>query len=133
MSAFIVDDKHISALIAFYRDNSDGRLRGEAPATALGKTLAAENVRSMQARYGSRLDENETGFAERYTFAELSVIDAAKYLRPIQVLKLCDCYDYQACETDDYYESAAAKIIHQIRSLAICKLPGYDAAEWCAQ
>ncbi len=49
---------------------------------------------------------------------------------PIQVIKACDCYDYQACETDEYERSMAADYIRQIRSMAISDLPGWDEAHW---
>jgi hypothetical protein len=54
-----------------------------------------------------------------------------KHLTPVQILKLCDCYEYQACETGEaYYQSFAHAIIQAIRGKAWRRLPGYDEAEW---
>jgi len=49
-------------------------------------------------------------------------------LTPIAVLKGCECFDYQACETDDYRSSIACTIINAIRTRAILCLPDYDDA-----
>lgn len=48
----------------------------------------------------------------------------------LQVLKACDCFDYQACEMDNYKDTLAAEIVNRIRLHAIHKLPGYDKVEW---
>lgn len=53
-----------------------------------------------------------------------------KVLTAVEVLKACDCYDYQSCETDDYHETTAAKLVDRIRKSAIGKLPGYEDAPW---
>ena len=52
------------------------------------------------------------------------------HLDPVQVLKACDCYDYQSCETDDYPQSEAKRMIETIKTWAITTLPSYDKAEW---
>jgi hypothetical protein len=47
---------------------------------------------------------------------------------PVSLLKGCDCFDYQACETGDYGSSIACAIIEAIRKRAILCLPEYDDA-----
>lgn len=93
----------------------------------IGQILHAENVRSVNHRYYSHEP------ADLYRFREHP---AALRLDPlalvVQVLKCCACYDYQACETDDYAQTDAARIIQDIRTAAIHALPGYDAAKWGA-
>ena len=67
-----------------------------------------------------------------------SVSDSAKYkfrlwplaapLDALVILKACDGFDYQACETDDYEQSVACCIVNAIRGYAIRRLPGYSAS-----
>ena len=51
---------------------------------------------------------------------------------PIQLIKAVKCFMYQACETDDWEQSEAFAFCQGLISKYICKLPGYDAAEWGA-
>jgi hypothetical protein len=53
-----------------------------------------------------------------------------KLLRPVQILKACDCYDYQCCSVGVYESTEAGKIIDSIRRFYISVLPGYDNARW---
>ena len=48
---------------------------------------------------------------------------------PVQPGKSCD-YCYQACETDDYEDTLAARIIRGISAKAVGCLPGYEDAPW---
>ena len=56
--------------------------------------------------------------------------DYHRVLTPIQVIKACNCFDYQACEVENYEETEAAKIIEAIRAAAIERLQGMEEAEW---
>ena len=49
---------------------------------------------------------------------------------PVQILKACQCYDYQACETEGYEQTDAQRITRAIAAHAINNLDGYDKAEW---
>ncbi len=49
---------------------------------------------------------------------------------PVEIIKAAQCFDYQACETDDWKESVACKIIQHIEGTAIRMLPGYEQAPW---
>jgi hypothetical protein len=49
---------------------------------------------------------------------------------PMQIIKLCRCFNYQACEVDDYPGTSAAVVINTILHAAICNLPGYDDLKW---
>lgn len=48
----------------------------------------------------------------------------------MQVLKACDCFDYQACEVADYRATPAAALVDEIRADWVSRLPGWDAALW---
>jgi len=137
MSAFVVSDDHISLLVTAAMDDRHfsssyfstlpGAPKGDDPddADALGKALLRENTRSVLFRYqGDDLEGMEA--IERYTFRRIH----PTFVTPVIVLKACDCYDYQACETNDYHERWAAKWVQQLRKSMISKLPGYDDAPW---
>ena len=67
--------------------------------------LMAENVRSVNAKYG----ENE---GKAYVFEYLP--QARK--RPVgNIIGALDCYEYQACETDDWHTSIAHEIVQGLR------------------
>jgi hypothetical protein len=121
MSCFIVSNAHINALAhailrydvrtVWHEDQSK-----ELYAPDVGFLLLAQSVRSYNRRY----DKNVTA---EFTWNP----DAPEY-SPVEILKACDCYDYQACETDDYDATLAHAIVEEIRHAAICALPGYEEA-----
>ena len=78
MSAFILTDKHFSAIaLAVMPDN----------AQAFANKLKAINVESVNYRYGEKT---------RKTRVKLDV--SAKGYNPSIICKLIDCWDYQSCE-----------------------------------
>jgi hypothetical protein len=131
MSAFIVNDRHIEALIHFVQGHESAvwltrSLHAHVDERAIADILRAENVRSVRARYGAKAAE---------MFPDAPVVlrppsQRAPRLSPVAAIKACDCYDYQACETPDYDKTTAAAIIRVIRSAAVAALPGYEEAAW---
>lgn len=125
MSAYVVSDYHLNVLVHYasregctYRAGGDWhhvRMKEQ----VVMQMLHNENVRSVNYRYATVDGPGEMTF--RPVWRDVS---------PVQIIKACDCYDYQACETPDYYETPAASLIKQIRKAAIRRLPGYDDAEW---
>jgi hypothetical protein len=131
MSAFLVNDRHIDALLTWAM-----RPRWQAPAyyrfgdkqvtffdnlDDIGQCLVNQNYASLNGRYGDTDPAHEYKF-KRY---DTSLLD------PVRVIKACDCYNYQACETgESYWKSEAHEIIDTIRERAIDALPGYDEAAW---
>lgn len=93
--------------------------------------LHAENVRSVRYRYPDAPESELPGMHDE-SGALLPPGDfwPVHNIDPVLVLKACDCYDYQACETPDYDETPAAALVRAIRRAAIAELPGYDAAPW---
>ena len=130
MSAFIVNKKHIDALLTwaikreqpiwFYHDGH--RMIARDGAHYLGVVLTEANYRSVNYRY------EERSKAPQYVYTEYP-----RVLTPVEVLKACDCYDYQACEVADYRGSLAAAIVQAIRQRAIAELPGYEEAAWAIE
>lgn len=122
MSAYIVEDSVIDALVTYARKHVnrlkyilDKDLSGD----ELGQILVNENYRSVNHRYRERSE------AERYSFREYT-----GPLHAIQVIKACNCLDYQSCENNDYRQTQAATIINEIRKTACTKLPGYNEGVW---
>jgi len=147
MSAFICQPEHFQQLAIFATDQRPGqRMRIEprylrhpesqawaAIATASGMDmvqnhvatfyatlLQSENVRSVNHRY------NESDAAEPITVPHRAKI----LVNAIDILKMCDCLEYQSCETADWEQSAAFELLELIRRAAIRALPGYEKAPW---
>ena len=135
MSAFVVDREHVIYLASVaamwdltWWDGEHHEVRSGdfAGAAKLATTLWRENNRSVNYRYRAEL-----GFS---TLPELQLAesDIRVLLRidPVQVLKALDCLEYQSCETPDWRETEAHGIIQSLRSSAIRRLRGFDAAAW---
>jgi len=137
MSAFLVNDKHINALLtyakrpqyqapSYYYHNGNRRTFYD-NLDLIGQILINENYKSLQARYGEPQGDNSEFEPHEYKFEGYPY----SMLSPVRVIKACDCYNYQACETGEaYYKSEAHSIIEAIRERAIHSLPGYDEADW---
>lgn len=132
MSAVVVGHAHIDALLTFASDNRVSYWNGEERVSirgeenAIGCILLQENERSVRYRYDDAGDDLPGTIGETWKDYEFRVY--SEPLTPVAILKGCNCYDYQACETDNYDQSEAYRIINAIRQAAIRKLPGYDDA-----
>lgn len=131
MSAYLVPAYHINALVSWaagqHGSNAvsyywGGRRRDVRNDEArIASVLFAENVRSVNARY------KEADPAHGFKFQRVS-----NRLNPIDVIKGCHGYAYQACEADGWEQSEAFAIIEGIERSAIRSLPGYqDSNAWC--
>ena len=131
MSAYLVPDYHINALVSwaagkhgsnavsYYWGGRHRDVRGDEKRIA--SVLYAENVRSVNARY------KEADPAHGFVFKRV-----ANVLNPIDVIKGCHGYSYQACEADGWEQSEAFSIIAGIERSAIRSLPDYqDSNAWC--
>ena len=146
MSAYLVSFAHINVLLSFVRHHRftlphpEGRdtcadLTSVDTATNFGRALLRENLRSLNARYGTK-----HGFADHlggedsllaaYRFTTDPRFATAKPSPALAVIKATFCYDYQACESDDYEATWAADIMRRIRDAACRELPGYSDAPW---
>lgn len=139
MSAWIVSEQHITAMLTAglrFGYGPDDKMRffaGEynrakvreltlSTASEVGQMLWAENYASVNHRY------EESGEAPDYDYPDRSGDRVEK--DPVVILKLIDCYEYQSCEHDGWATSKAKAFCDALRSRAINKLPGYDAAPW---
>ncbi len=126
MSAFIVTDTHINALVRYASrhkitvayGNPTMRLNVSAHEQQVAQLLIDENIKSVNYRYS----ETETSFIEYDRGAPI--------LSAIEAIKAAQCLRYQSCEHSDFEESIAFKLIEAIISDAIPRLEGYESASW---
>lgn len=141
MSCHIVSDRQIFLVASIYHENrySGIKLGGDIAFYLLGtaKTLLAENYKSYNTRYKNEapsepLDLRAYIDNEGVDYWLLSN-DCTLLLNEftvIEKLKIVQNYNYQACESEDYKDSQAKKIVNNCISSLIAQLPGYDAAPW---
>lgn len=127
MSAHLVSEKNIHALVNYGSRREYGSIPKywfgewkEINPQSAGQILWNENNRSVNFRY----DEQEPDPV--YTFRPAPF----QNYTAVQIIKACDCLDYQSCETDDWKNTEAYAILHMIRERAIHALPGYEEAAW---
>jgi hypothetical protein len=156
MSAYICDPEHHKALAAwaasrpapkypgdctqrvnpvYLRDETAKQLDPydvEAVASFFANTLYQENIRSVWARYPDEKWESLPGPSVKPDSLTVTYTEAKRnwYLKPIDILKMCDGLEYQSCETSDWRETLAYNLLTRIRHAAIAELPGYEEAPW---
>lgn len=119
MSAYVVSDDTIHAVLTFASVNRVWLGNATPDLSMIGSILLATNTEAVNYRY----EENDT--APPYRFKPTGQVP-----RPVQVLKLIDCIDYQCSELPDWEHTQAHHYLRMIQSAAIGALPGYDAAAW---
>ena len=127
MSVYIVSDKQISAMLTMVNKTvhgspmsyywNDERINFMGNIQEIGQKLVDENYKSVNFRY-SRDNAPHT-----FHFEPVA-------MEPIQVVRLCHGYNYQACEHDGWETSEAKEISRQIEHYAIKDVPGYQEAPW---
>lgn len=152
MSAFICGSDHIKALAVFAvgrrhgsqrvapeyfrHDGGDEHMFGRPDAeiaTYYANIMYCENIRSVQVRYPSDSFENLPGpceKAELLTVTNRDVCELAGMLKPIDIIKMCDCLEYQSCESDDWQTTLAYRLLLRIRRAAWHSIPEYENAPW---
>ena len=150
MSAFLVSKQHINALVAWVmsdRLGSDYANAGTFPevarrcaagatlADAIGRVLWAENLRSVQTRYPDckaspgEIHPDTPGAVEGESIEEWTYRPESAR-NAVQTISACRCLEYQSCETDNWLDTEAHKILDRIMHDAIRRLPGMDEASW---
>jgi hypothetical protein len=153
MSAYVVDREHIRYLInAAMRLTRHGstftwlwdfgcvggyktgelRFGDHERAAEVGQMLWATCIRGVANRYPDDTVPQLPGpVYESYVY-DRHYLDHGGRLDPVQALKACKCFVYQACESPDYSDSEAASFIESLMATAINRLDGYEEAEWGA-
>lgn len=160
MSAYVVHPEHIIALALYAANGrggpgySDKRVdprylnyqtkskkieelaeRNDYPVNVLAQAYAdilyGENIRSVQCRYENCQTVNDLpGLIEKPERVIIPFTRICPVVDPVWILSMCVGLDYQSCETDDWRETDAYKLIRSIKEAAIRELPGYDNAPW---
>ena len=123
MSAFIVSDDTITCIAKAFTTYGIEFRGGRAKTTMemilfmeeseikrIGQALLDENYRSVNFRYG---EENE---APEFEPTELDEFDEGI------VMGCIECYEYQACETNDWEETLVYKDIQRLKSKILMRL-----------
>ena len=132
MSAFIVTDTHINALVRYASRHKLSVFFNR----QLGFPFGKEQLKTYdneQAIAQILLDENVKSVNYRYRDNEVMTITydpGAPILTAIQAIKAAQCLKYQSNECDDFEESIAFKLIEAIIADAIPRLEGYESASW---
>lgn len=145
MSAFVVSREHIRYLVNAglvlsrryglrWSWGENGEYGAElkpgmhAEAVKLGAMLWDECRRSVGWRYpqDSALP-GSLGEPEKFTNKDIKCIGNVS---GVQLLKSCDCYEYQSCEHPEWPKSEARAFLEVLRKRAWTALPGYEDAEW---
>ncbi len=105
-------------------------------AAEVGALLWRENVASVLCRYSHTPDDlpgTAGDAASQYRFSERDARSICFVeIDPVQVIKACDCYDYQSCEHDEWETSEAKTFTETLRRAAAHAVAGYDDAKWGA-
>ena len=150
MSAYICDKHHLIYLaiaaesnriggrqcsFSYFHDGETHYLRAsdyEAQADS-ANMLLMENIKSVGFRYGQSTSAGLPGPTTVEIITSQDICRTSfKSLDPVQVIKACDCYSYQACEHDGWKTSKAKAFIDSLRHKAAKAFPGYDDAQWGA-
>ena len=145
MSAFVVDRGHIWYLVqaavsrmcreprmSWYHEEKHRTVSStEREGLAeVGQMLWDENVRSVKYRYDD-CDELPGPIGCDYQYGRHNGCALPRLrVEPVQVLKACDCFEYQSCEHPGWEESEAHSFLEALRRKAWHALPGYDDARW---
>ncbi len=142
MSAFLCGDEHLRVLVLAGLQSAQHRMDGyfswystedgEPVAERLdfdsidetARMLRMENLRSLNARYGDPVPEVTE------TLVDTGHLIRAGRLDPVAVLKAIACYEYQSCESSDWFFTRAAAYCRALRVAVIKQLPGYEGAPW---
>lgn len=143
MSAFIVNKSHINAMLqgAFataqqhndrHRWHHDGgwqELTLEA-ADAVGQMLLDENIKSVCSRYEDSPMTDLPGRMDCQYLLPFEFHPMSKVPKPIELIKITKCFEYQSCEHAEWKASEAKAFCDALIASAIHNLPGYDDAPW---
>ena len=139
MSAFIVDKSHINAMLQgsiSVTSRHGGSLKwhnGELThlnADKVGQMLLDENIESVQYRYPDGKLTELPGRTDCEYILPFQHHPMGKVPKPMELIKITRCYEYQACEHPGWEDSEAKSFCGALIEATIPTLPGYDEAPW---
>lgn len=145
MSAYIVEDDTIDLLASamqYWSGLRDGQYRQEEADHAVqylrpairswegvARAMLDANVESVTARY-TQIDDEEWNAAEVYTFRPVNVAAWPPALLLATVAHSLACWEYQACEGDDYEARPGWRYVQVLKTLLMQQVPGCSATPW---
>lgn len=142
MSAFMVSEAHIDVIVitAFFgpaeaQNNCNQtwyapnvkelgfKLDDFSKAVRLGQLLTDENVNGLRSRYPSNNHD-----VNPYTLANLS--ESKQRFPALAMIKLIQCYQYQAGQHDGWDNSPASKFCVEMIDRLVHYMPGYESLPW---
>ena len=122
MSCYLMNEEEVGAIAAanfkggIY--NSKGRFYNAATkelvqyesAEEAANALALQNIASCEARYPGKVAGGFLGSVEEkqaYLAGVANAVKKAAYMKPMKLYGLVKTYEYQACETENWYETNA--------------------------
>lgn len=139
MSAFVVENNHINAILNYLHEHSkkntckyvsNYNLTDHEDLTKIGQILLDENIRSVAFRYKAKTELIFADFATSQQQKFDFVLNQKQKFTSIQILKALHCLEYQSCESPCFKSTQAYELIHEIEYITICNLQGYAEAEW---
>lgn len=134
MSAFVCNNDHIKAVALYWAIGdkySNGKRFDREEIQEIADTLFNENVRSVVHRYPDCGPDDLPGpIGNTVPIITIEEMLNPAVNDPVWILKMAICLEYQSCETDDWRDTRAFKLLGEIKDIAISNLPGYDAAPW---
>lgn len=148
MSAYVCNPEHIGLLAAYavrednaitewkVRDKRNNVMEGDTAAN-VAKQLLLANIVSVRGRYTDTPVESLPGPCLNLEDQVLAVQAYARHyrdrfpkaLKPVDILKAAQGYDYQSCEPDGWELTLAARQVRWIVSAAHRQLPGYEESD----
>ena len=150
MSCYICEKKHIWYLVKFAEvlnrppfglewrkfpgslDYARAKMNETTPG-AVAVMLYAANIKSVAERYEGRQETPEAikilPISRNLFVKDPEIWTLADFA---QAYKSIDCYEYQACDADDWNESEAKGFCDALRDYLSRAIPGYEEAEWGA-
>ena len=96
--------------------------------TRSAKRLLAENIRSVNYRY--RQNDPVPTYRHKPTYAGAVSPETTRLLTALDIIRLCQCLEYQSCEHPEWPTSWARTFLQSVVDTAVNDLPGYDDAPW---
>lgn len=130
MSAFLVSPEHIAELSSYlYRDDpvvynlyNKTRVSFSSP-SVIATTLARANIASLEAKYGAE-DAHSLIYGEHDYIKSCNTLscEMSRVSDPLSIYNMVRCFDYQACEVENYISTDAYWIVEKIKAKAIRNL-----------
>lgn len=134
MSAFLVNSKHISEIVKYAMNNNFNNTYNcftkekiDCDPKNMVKLLAQANIDSLVARY----NYNPSDFASHVdecldSFSTLGRAD----LGSDDIYNMLTCWNYQACEVDNWYETDAYWLGVNLKALAAREMAKKANVQW---